>query len=60
MDIIQSDELNTVKSLRDKLQEVLRIGFGEGFPVTNSERKLIGYIGTNELEHALGTSLTLT
>ncbi|KAG8970900.1 hypothetical protein FRC05_011668 [Tulasnella sp. 425] len=51
--VIHPDEENTVKSLRDKLQEAVSTGIVEGFPLITMDRKLIGYIGTNELEHAL-------
>ncbi|KAG8987989.1 hypothetical protein FRB90_003038, partial [Tulasnella sp. 427] len=51
--VIQSDQENTVKSLFDKLQEAVSTGIVEGFPLITDDRKVIGYIGTNELEHAL-------
>ncbi|KAG9045510.1 hypothetical protein FS837_006172 [Tulasnella sp. UAMH 9824] len=51
--IIHSDQENTVKTLRDKLQVAVSTGIVEGFPLITSDRKLVGYIGTNELEHAL-------
>ncbi|KAI5123892.1 hypothetical protein M0805_005708 [Coniferiporia weirii] len=51
------DEANTVKSLRDKLQESLRTGYADsGFPVLRRDlrgMRMVGYIGFNELEHAL-------
>jgi hypothetical protein len=52
---IRSDEPNTVKSLRDLLQHAVQNGMTEGFPIITNDRKVIGYIGTNELEHALST-----
>ncbi|KIO28067.1 hypothetical protein M407DRAFT_72341, partial [Tulasnella calospora MUT 4182] len=51
--VIHSDQENTVKTLRDKLQAAMSTGMVEGFPLITSDRKLLGYIGTNELEHAL-------
>ncbi|KAG8921068.1 hypothetical protein FRC01_000429 [Tulasnella sp. 417] len=51
--VIHSDHANTVKTLRDKLQTAVSSGIVEGFPLITSDRKLVGYIGTNELEHAL-------
>ncbi|KAG9009352.1 hypothetical protein FRB94_012169 [Tulasnella sp. JGI-2019a] len=53
VEVIYSDQINTVKSLRDKLLEAAANGTVEGFPLVTRERKLVGYIGTNELEHAL-------
>ena len=47
-----------MKELRDKLQRVVSVGYADsGFPILKQEHlglKVVGYIGTNELEHALG------
>ena len=57
VDTIRADRTNTVKSLRDQLQEAVSAGYGDGgFPILRKEPgglKMIGYIGVNELEHAL-------
>lgn len=58
MEVINSDGLNTVKSLRDKLLDAVSEGIIDGFPLVTSTKKLVGYIGTNELEHALCTSVS--
>lgn len=51
------DEENTVRALRDKLLVAVRDGNGDnGLPILQREDtgcKLVGYIGTGELEHAL-------
>ena len=56
-DIIRTDRTNTVRSLRDQLQDAVSAGYGDGgFPILRKEHgglKMIGYIGVNELEHAL-------
>ena len=48
---------NTVKSLRDQLQELVNAGNSDsGFPILKPDDaglRLAGYIGANELEHAL-------
>ncbi|KAH8119432.1 clc channel [Phellopilus nigrolimitatus] len=55
--VIRLDETNSVKSLRDKLQESLSLGYADsGFPIIRRDPrgwKTVGYIGFNELEHAL-------
>ncbi|KAG8863296.1 hypothetical protein FRB96_008787 [Tulasnella sp. 330] len=51
--VIYSDGTNTVKSLRDRLFEATAAGTVDGFPIITRGKKLVGYIGTNELEHAL-------
>ncbi|TFK54445.1 hypothetical protein OE88DRAFT_1655111 [Heliocybe sulcata] len=60
IDIIRADTQNTVESLRDKLQDLVASGYDDGgFPVlkkidSESEGlRMIGWIGANELEHAL-------
>jgi chloride channel 3/4/5 len=51
------DEENTVRSLRDKLLVAVRDGNGDGgLPILQREEagyRMVGYIGTSELEHAL-------
>jgi len=62
--VIRLDRTNTVKSLRDQLQEVFRSGNDDsGFPIlrkddAHDDMRLVGYIGANELEHALSPSST--
>ncbi|KAF7965832.1 hypothetical protein HWV62_41252 [Athelia sp. TMB] len=57
--VIHADGENTVKSLRDQLQSLLLSGHDDGgFPIVSEhmdtgEKRLTGYIGANELEHAL-------
>ncbi|EPQ57244.1 clc channel [Gloeophyllum trabeum ATCC 11539] len=60
VDIIRADRQNTVESLRDKLQGLVAAGYDDGgFPIVRKVDneteglRLIGYIGANELEHAL-------
>ncbi|KIY46768.1 hypothetical protein FISHEDRAFT_66304 [Fistulina hepatica ATCC 64428] len=56
---IKLSERNTVKSLRDKLQALLLSGNDDsGFPILRQAEdacgyRMVGYIGSNELEHAL-------
>ncbi|CAE7227768.1 unnamed protein product [Rhizoctonia solani] len=51
------DEDNTVRALRDKLLVAVRDGNGDsGIPILQREdtgHRMVGYIGTSELEHAL-------
>ncbi|KAG8730888.1 hypothetical protein FRC11_005582 [Ceratobasidium sp. 423] len=51
------DEENTVRALRDKLLVAVRDGNGDsGMPILQREDagyRMVGYIGTSELEHAL-------
>jgi chloride channel 3/4/5 len=58
MDVIRLDQTNTVKSLRDKLLNCVASGYiDSGFPILRTDTgglKMVGYIGVNELEHALG------
>lgn len=57
--MIRLDNQNTVKSLRDQLLNVTAAGNDDGgFPILRNDSndeglRLVGYIGTNELEHAL-------
>jgi len=57
VDVIRVDHENTVKTLRDKLINAVNAGNGDsGFPILSpgdDGEKMIGYIGANELEHAL-------
>jgi len=57
VETIHAEQSNTVKSLRDKLQRIVSAGYHDsGFPIVRSEvggLKMVGYIGVNELEHAL-------
>jgi hypothetical protein len=57
VETIVADEENTVRSLRDKLLVAVRDGNGDGgLPILQREEvgcKMVGYIGTSELEHAL-------
>lgn len=61
MDVIRVKEENTVKSLRDKLQALIISGnHDSGFPIVREDDvglRMVGYIGANELEHALSTYL---
>ena len=58
MDVIRLDRSNSVKHLRDKLQKCVANGYVDsGFPILRPDvggLKMVGYIGDNELEHALG------
>jgi chloride channel 3/4/5 len=55
------DRQNTVETLRDQLQHILDSGHDDaGFPILSNAKddggtRLVGYIGANELEHALST-----
>ena len=55
--MIRVDRTNTVKSLRDKLQGLVNAGNSDsGFPILRPDEegmRMVGYIGANELEHAL-------
>ncbi|KAF9815592.1 hypothetical protein IEO21_04513 [Rhodonia placenta] len=57
VDVIRGDRENTVKSLRDQLQGLLVTGRSDsGFPILREDdggQRMVGYIGANELEHAL-------
>lgn len=59
--VIRIDEKNTVKTLYDKLQRSVSVGYADsGFPILKGDQlnmKVVGYIGMNELEHALGKLL---
>jgi chloride channel 3/4/5 len=57
--VIRLDQENTVKSLRDQLFTLTASGNDDsGFPILRAENshggyRMLGYIGANELEHAL-------
>ncbi|KAI0645812.1 chloride channel [Trametes meyenii] len=57
VDVVRVDRENTVKSLRDQLQELVEAGNSDsGFPILRPDgegMRMVGYIGANELEHAL-------
>ncbi|KII92590.1 hypothetical protein PLICRDRAFT_102840, partial [Plicaturopsis crispa FD-325 SS-3] len=59
VEVIRLDRENTVESLRDQLQALLNDGHDDtGFPILRRDRddegmRMVGYIGANELEHAL-------
>ncbi|KAN0091183.1 Chloride channel [Tylopilus felleus] len=59
VDVIRIDARNTVESLRDQLQALVNAGHDDsGFPIVRSDGdsdnlRMVGYIGANELEHAL-------
>lgn len=62
VEVIRLDRKNTVRSLRDQLFKLLASGHDDsGFPILRKDSsdddgmRLVGYIGTNELEHALST-----
>jgi chloride channel 3/4/5 len=62
VDVIRIDRENTVKSLRDQLQGLVTGDDDSGFPILRQggrESRMVGYIGSNELEHALSKALTL-
>lgn len=56
---IRLDESNTVMSLRDQLLALIKSGNADsGFPILREDgdgQRMVGYIGANELEHALST-----
>ncbi|GJF00679.1 chloride channel [Phanerochaete sordida] len=57
VEVIRLDHDNNVKSLRDKLQTLILSGrHDSGLPIVRDDdhgSRLVGYIGANELEHAL-------
>lgn len=60
VDVIRVDRENTVKSVRDQLQALVEAGSSDsGFPILRPDgegMRMVGYIGANELEHALSES----
>jgi chloride channel 3/4/5 len=61
--VIRVDRENSVESLRDQLQALLSAGHDDsGFPILRKGKgeegmRMVGYIGANELEHALSMSI---
>ncbi|KAK0195698.1 chloride channel [Armillaria mellea] len=59
VEVIRLDRSNTVESLRNQLQTLLSSGNDDGgFPILRTDgeeedMRMVGYIGANELEHAL-------
>ena len=56
MDTIRLDQRNTVETLRDQLMSLVSAEEDAGFPILKQEEdglRMVGYIGANELEHAL-------
>ncbi|KAK0484376.1 chloride channel [Armillaria luteobubalina] len=59
VEVIRLDRPNTVESLRNQLQTLLSSGNDDGgFPILRTDgeeegMRMVGYIGANELEHAL-------
>jgi len=58
VETIHVEGSNTVRTLRDQLARVLVSGYTDGgFPILhadgNGKSRMLGYIGVNELEHAL-------
>lgn len=55
------DRINTVKSLKGLLLQHSASSFDDGFPILKRDlndegMRMVGYIGVNELEHALSLS----
>jgi len=58
VEVIDVAHLNTVRTLRDQLAHLVTTGYADtGFPILradeNGKAKMLGFIGVNELEHAL-------
>ena len=59
VEVIRLDRKNTVESLRDQLLKLTALGSDDdGFPILRNDSngdgfRMVGYIGANELEHAL-------
>ncbi len=62
VEVIRVENNNTVKYLRDKLQTLILAGNDDsGFPILREDEggsRMVGYIGANELEHALSRPLS--
>jgi chloride channel 3/4/5 len=63
VEAINVGHCNTVRTLRDQLARLVATGYADtGFPILRADEddklQLLGYIGGNELEHALSTSLS--
>jgi chloride channel 3/4/5 len=59
--VIDIGHSNTVRTLRDQLARLVRAGYADsGFPIlsrdADGKSRMLGFIGGNELEHALSTS----
>lgn len=59
--VLRADKAHTVRSLTGRLLELARKGMGDtGFPVLTKEGtdriRVVGFLGMNELEHALSRS----
>ena len=64
VETIRLDKENTVRTLRDQLLRLMASGQDDsGFPILRKESeategmRLVGFIGANELEHALSVSV---
>jgi chloride channel 3/4/5 len=63
--VIEIGNSNTVRTLRDQLARLVRAGYADtGFPIletdaANGKSRMLGFIGGNELEHALSRSSSL-
>ena len=61
VEVIDVGNSNTVRTLRDQLAKLVRAGYADtGFPIletdaANGKSRMLGFIGGNELEHALST-----
>jgi chloride channel 3/4/5 len=58
VDVIDIGHPNTVRTLRDQLARLVRAGYAvTGFPILSTDEdgksRMLGFIGGNELEHAL-------
>jgi chloride channel 3/4/5 len=65
VDVIDIGNTNTVRTLRDQLARLVRAGYADtGFPILNTDAngksRMLGFIGGNELEHALSTFLRIS
>jgi hypothetical protein len=60
VEVIDIGSSNTARTLRDQLLKLVRAGYADtGFPILNTDAngksRMLGFIGGNELEHALST-----
>jgi chloride channel 3/4/5 len=61
VEVINVAHSNTVRTLRDQLARLEAAGYANtGFPIIrkdeNGKAQMLGFIGVNELEHALSAS----
>jgi chloride channel 3/4/5 len=61
VEVIDVEQSNTVCTLRDQLAKLVTAGYADtGLPILrtddNGRSRMLGFIGSNELEHALSTS----